>query len=136
MVSILGCAILSPPRVTPTVDVTGIWQGSSLGACMARLPRCGAMVLISLSMFQNESKITGVYRCATGNIICRNLDTVGKIATGTISGARVSLRVVLEDVSSCLFEGTFSEDTGSGSYICLQGGGTVERGSFRIKRAA
>jgi len=103
---------------------------------MARLPRCGAMVLISLSMFQNETKITGVYRCATGNMMCRNLDTVGKIATGTISGARVSLRVVLEDVSSCLFEGTFSEDTGSGSYICLQGAGIVERGSFRVKRAA
>ncbi len=92
------------------------------------------MVLISLSMIQTESEITGIYRCATGNTICRNLNTTGKIVAGTISGQRVSLRVMHEDVSSCLFEGAFSTDAGTGRYVCLQGGGMVERGAWKIQR--
>jgi hypothetical protein len=133
---IQSCAMLSPPKIRPAVDVTGMWQGSSFGACMARLPRCGAVVLISLSMIQDESKITGFYRCATGNTICRNLNTEGNIAVGTISGSSVSLRVMFEDVSSCLFNGTFSTESGSGSYICMQGGGMVERGHWKVRREA
>jgi len=134
VVSIPGCTILSPPPIRPTVDVTGFWTGRSFGACIARWGGCGRMVLISLSMIQTESEITGVYRCATGNTICRNLNTAGKIVAGTISGQRVSLRVMHEDVSSCLFEGTFSTDAGTGSYVCLQGGGMVERGAWKIQR--
>jgi hypothetical protein len=133
---IQGCTMLSPPPVRPMVDVTGHWEGRSFASCVGRLPRCGAMVAISLSMIQNESDISGVYRCATGNVICRNLDTEGKIAAGTIRGRSVSLRVMLEDVSSCIFNGTFSVNTASGSYICLQGGGMVERGFWKVARVA
>jgi hypothetical protein len=129
-----GCAILSPPPIRPTVDLTGFWTGRSLGACIGRLGGCGRMVLISLSLIQTESEISGVYRCATGNTICRNLNTEGKIAAGTIRGASVALRVMHEDVSSCIFQGAFSTDSGSGTYICLQGGGMVERGYWKIQR--
>ena len=91
--------------------------------------------MISLSMMQDSSQITGTYRCATGNVICRNLNTQGRIAVGTISGTGVSLRIMFEDVSSCIFSGKFSSDSGAGSYICLQGGGIVERGFWKVKRA-
>jgi hypothetical protein len=129
-----GCSILSPPPIRPTVDVTGFWSGRSLGACMGRLGGCGRMVLISLSLIQTESDISGVYRCATGNAICRNLNTEGKIAAGTIRGASVSLRVMHEDVSSCIFQGDFSTETATGTYMCLQGGGMVERGYWKVQR--
>ncbi|MGO9056143.1 MAG: hypothetical protein ACLQU2_01955, partial [Candidatus Binataceae bacterium] len=65
--AVQSCALFSPRPVPPAVDITGFWEGRSIGACMARVSRCGAAVLISLSMIQNESEITGMYRCATGN---------------------------------------------------------------------
>jgi hypothetical protein len=135
-VSIQSCSMLSPPKVRPAVDVTGMWQGSSFGVCIARLPRCGNVVLISLSMIQDQSEISGFYRCAWGNALCRNMNTEGKIAVGSISGSNVSLRLMFEDVSSCIFSGTFSQDQGSGSYMCMQGGGLVERGYWKVRREA
>jgi hypothetical protein len=129
-----SCSVLSPPPIPPALDVTGFWEGNSMGSCVARLPRCGAIEVISLSMIQNESKITGSYRCDTGNIVCRNMDTHGQIAVGQIRGTGVSLRIMFEDVSSCIFNGHFSNDAGGGAYICMQGGGIVERGFWRVKR--
>ncbi|MGO9060329.1 MAG: hypothetical protein ACLQU2_23550, partial [Candidatus Binataceae bacterium] len=67
--------------------------------------------------------------------MCRNLNTQGRIAVGKIRGSGVSLRVMFEDVSSCIFNGTFSSDSGGGAYICLQGGGIVERGYWNVRRA-
>jgi hypothetical protein len=129
-----GCSLLSPPRARPTVDVTGFWDGRSTGSCHARMGRCGT-VEISLSMIQNESQVSGIYRCATGSVPCRNLIYNGRIAVGTISGQSVSLRIMFEDVSSCIFSGTFSDLGGRGSYICMQGGGIVDRGIWQVKRA-
>ena len=106
-----------------------------MGSCVARMSRCGGTVLISLSMIQDKSKISGMYRCATGNAMCRNLNISGNIAVGRISGPGVSLRVMFEDVSSCIFNGTFSDDAGAGAYICMQGGGIVDRGFWKVKRA-
>ena len=130
-----SCALLSPPPLAPEVDVTGFWEGRSMGNCVARMSRCGAVDLISLSMIQNQSAITGTYRCASGNALCRNLDTEGQIAVGKVRGPGVSLRIMFEDVSSCIFNGTFSDNAGGGAYICMQGGGIVDRGFWKVKRA-
>jgi hypothetical protein len=81
-----SCTLFSPPPLKPTVDVTGFWEGNSVGSCQARMARCGAVEIISLSMIQNDAQITGMYRCATGNEICRNLNTNGRIAVGSVRG--------------------------------------------------
>ncbi len=99
------------------------------------MTRCGGVVRISLTMFQNNSNITGIYGCAPGNMTCRNLNVHGRIAAGEIRGPGVSLRVMFEDVSSCIFNGTFSDEAGGGTYICLQGG-IVERGYWQVRRAS
>jgi len=127
--------MLSPPPTPPAVDVTGFWEGRSMGSCAAQMSRCGGVVLISLSMIQNQSEITGMYRCATGNVMCRNLNFNGSIAVGQIRGEGVSLRVMFEDVSSCIFNGTFTDDAGAGAYICLQGSQIVDRGFWHVRRA-
>jgi hypothetical protein len=129
-----SCAMLFPPPIPPKVDVTGFWEGRSETSCVARMSRCGGVVQISLSMIQNQADITGTYRCTTGNTTCRNLNFNGQIAVGQIRGPGVSLRVMFEDVSSCIFNGTFSDDAGGGTYICLQGG-IVERGYWQVRRA-
>jgi hypothetical protein len=135
VLSVPSCALLAQRPTPPAVDVTGFWEGRSTGSCAARMARCGGVVLISLSMIQTEAAITGMYRCATGNTLCRNLNTHGLIAVGQIRGPGVSLRVMFEDVSSCIFNGTFSDHAGGGAYICMQGGGIVERGLWQVKRA-
>ncbi len=66
--------------------------------------------------------------------MCRGMDTNGRIAAGEIRGPGVALRVMFEDVSSCIFTGTFTDEAGGGSYICLQGG-IVERGFWQVRRA-
>ena len=104
-----------------------------MGICSAR-SRCGGMVLISLAMIQNDSSITGMYRCDTANVTCRTLNSRGKIVMGQIRGPGVSLRVMFEDVSSCIFNGTFTNETGSGAYICMLSVG-IERGVWQVKRA-
>ena len=129
-----SCAVIQPRPLPPKVDVTGFWEGRSMGGCTAWMPGCGARVRITLSMIQNHSQVTGTYTCAS-NTLCRNLDTRGRIAVGRISGPGVSLRVMFEDVSSCIFNGTFSDTSGAGAYICLQGGGVVDRGYWEVKRA-
>ena len=52
---------------------------------------------------------------------------------GQIRGPGVSLRVMFEDVSSCIFNGKFNNDTGSGAYICMLSVG-IERGVWQVKR--
>ena len=136
VVVVLGtqrCATLNQRPPPPALDVTGFWEGRSMGICSAR-SRCGGMVLISLAMIQNESSITGMYRCDASNVTCRPLNSRGKIVMGQIRGSGVSLRVMFEDVSSCIFNGTFTNDTGSGAYICMLSVG-VERGVWQVKRA-
>jgi hypothetical protein len=131
-----SCAMLSAPPPPPALDVTGLWEGRSEDACVAKMTRCGGVVRISLTMFQNDdASITGTYRCAPGNMMCRNLNFHGRIAAGEIRGPGVSLRVMFEDVSSCIFNGLFSDDAGGGTYICLQGG-IVERGYWQVRRAS
>jgi hypothetical protein len=129
-----GCSIFSPPRIKPTVDVTGFWEGRAIGACIPQVGRCG-MVLISLDMIQNDSDVTGTYRCANGSIMCRNHITNGRIVVGTMSGAGLSARVMFEDVSSCIFDGRFTDIQGGGTFICMQGAGMVDRGFWQVKRA-
>ncbi len=127
--------MLWAPPPPPALDVTGLWEGRSQDACVAKMTRCGGMVRISLTMFQSSSNITGIYGCAPGNMMCRNLNFHGRIAAGEIRGPGVSLRVMFEDVSSCIFNGTFSDEAGGGTYICLQGG-IVERGYWQVRRAS
>jgi hypothetical protein len=126
-----GCALWSSKPMPPSVDVTGFWAGRSFGTCGRRL---GGMSLISFSMIQNESKISGTYRCAIGPTMCRDLDTQGRIAVGSVRGPGVSLRIMFEDVSSCIFNGTFSDTVGGGDYICMQGGGMIDRGFWKVRR--
>jgi hypothetical protein len=130
-----GCAQLSARPLPPTVDVTGFWEGGLIDICAGRMSGCGGIVRISLSMIQNESGIMGMYRCATASAVCRNLHTQGQIAAGEVRGGGVSLRIMFEDVSSCIFNGIFSNDAGGGAYICMQGGGMIDRGYWRVQRA-
>ncbi|HTQ23555.1 MAG TPA: hypothetical protein VMI09_02590 [Candidatus Binataceae bacterium] len=162
---VAGCAAGEPPQNAPSSATppgaasaspadsgaateqgyTGLWEGTSTASCMPFQPditRCNAVQKITLRMFQEGSKLTGQYTCATGNMDCRDTNTTGTIADGKVRDGGAALRVMLPDGSSCLFNGRPSAGSMaapavklSGSYLCMQGGGFIERGSFRVERA-
>ncbi len=142
-----GCAMAtrfepSPPVMSPNLHqavVTGVWEGTSITECtplQAEPERCHAIVNITLTMIQESETVTGFYRCATGTMLCRNLDEAGAIKDGAMrQGGLLAFRVMLHDGSSCLFSGVPWQDRVTGTYLCLQGGGFMERGHWQAQRS-
>jgi hypothetical protein len=160
---VAGCAAGEPPQYAPS-NVTqpeassaspanssaaadqgyaGLWEGTSTASCVPFQPditRCNAVQKITLRMFQEGSKLTGQYTCATGNMVCRDSNTTGTIAEGKVREGGPGIRVMLPDGSSCLFNGRPSPGSMApavkltGTYLCMQGGGFIERGTFRVER--
>jgi hypothetical protein len=63
------------------------------------------MRYVTLTLVQQGSEVTGYYRCAYGNQLCRNMDESGVIKDGKMIGRRLMMRVMLEDGSMCCFTG-------------------------------
>lgn len=119
--------------------VTGVWHGESRANCnvvmMADVTRCGAVNAITFTLIQDRAKVSGYYRCAYGNMDCRNLNETGRVAAGSMSKRLLRMRVMMPDGSDCLFHGWPSGDAIRGSYSCLQGGGLVEQGLWSARRS-
>jgi hypothetical protein len=157
-----GCAAGEPQQSAPVIaapaaqtapaaeagagqesDFTGLWEGTSTSACLPMQPdasRCNAVQKITFRLFQDGSRLTGHYTCAIGNMVCRNSNTTGTIVNGKLRAGGVDWRLMLPDGSSCLFNGRPSRGNTSarrltGSYFCMQGGGYIEKGSFRVERS-
>jgi hypothetical protein len=129
------------PRAAPSKQsgVSGVWEGTSTVTCEAliTLPgRCGAVENITFTMLQRDSDVTGFYKCATGNMVCLNVNETGVIRGGTVSGGgRLSFRVMLPDGSSCFFTAMSSPEEMAGGYSCYQGGGLLEQGRWHVQRS-
>jgi hypothetical protein len=124
----------------PMLDFSGVWDGQSVASCMQFNPfaintRCNAINKIAITMVQENTKITGFYKCTIGNMDCRDQNDSGTISSGSIQNGRVALRIGMPDGSSCIFNGAPSgANQLKGSYTCYQGGGLVEQGRFEIAR--
>jgi hypothetical protein len=117
--------------------VSGVWQGISTSDCIGEPSdpgRCRAMQRITLTMFQQGTEVTGFYKCAFGNQMCRNLNESGVIHNGTLKRTRLMMRVMHDDGSMCFFTGRPAGDRLEGGYECLQGGGIIEQGTFQTRR--
>jgi hypothetical protein len=117
--------------------ISGMWQGMSQAYCGAGTPasRCNAVQKITLDLRQTNGKVTGSYTCAYGNMVCRNLNTTGKVVSGEHRSGNATIRVLMPDGSTCRFGGRFTGQTGIGNYVCYSGGRQIERGTFRLSRA-
>jgi len=129
-------AAFQPPK--PTVNVTGTWQGATVTSCGVLLlekARCGAVERITFTLFQDGADVNGTYRCATGNMICRNMDDSGQVVSSSVTGSLARLRVMIpEDLSSCIFDGHFQAESANGTFFCYEGGGLVEQGRWKLAR--
>ena len=130
--------------IVPAVDsdsrFTGVWQGSTLADCgvSSSFPsRCNAEQNVSIRLVQGpNSKITGRYTCSYGNIDCYHLNETGKVIDASINGARMNVRVIMPDATSCIFTGLNVDQAINGGYTCYQGGALIEQGSWRARRSA
>ena len=120
------------------IEVTGVWRGNSSAECAMLIPdetRCGAVNDITLTLLQQGAKVSGFYKCSYGNMDCRNGNETGKVALGTMGTDLLQMRVMMPDGSDCIFDGRLKSDAIEGSYLCLQGGGLIERGIWRTRRS-
>ncbi len=119
--------------------VTGVWQGQLWANCnvimMVDATRCGAVNAITLTLLQKDKQVSGFYRCAFGNMDCLNLNETGKIAAGSMGAKLLSMRVMMPDGSDCLYNGRPLGDAMQGSYSCMQGGGLIEQGLWKVRRS-
>jgi hypothetical protein len=150
-IAMCGCGTASPPSIIATPNhveeseavgnadrgVSGVWQGISVSGCVGDPSdpgRCAAMQKITLTMFQEGTEVTGFYKCAFGNQVCRHLNESGVIRNGTLKRTRLMMRVMHDDGSMCFFSGRYTGDRLDGGYECLQGGGIIEQGTFQTRR--
>lgn len=136
-----GCAAARTPPPKPAVELSGVWRGESLltpcGWAAHSESVCNAMNIITFTLIQSGAQLSGQYTCAYGNYICRHdgMDDAGYIASGLVSGRRLTMRVMIPaDVSSCMFYGTVASHRIVGRYICYEGGGIAEEGDWRVGR--
>ncbi len=90
-------------------NVSGVWEGTGLTDCtefQEEPHRCNAVVNVTLTMLQEQERVTGFYRCATGTVMCRRLLETGVIKAGSMTGRLLRFRVMLEDGESCIFQAT------------------------------
>jgi hypothetical protein len=135
---VLLAAVLAPAMAFPA-ERTSHWTGTTEAGCGALVTnpgRCGAVQNITLTLVDENSKITGSYTCAFGTQNCRGMQNVGKIISGSLSGERVEFAVLTPDGSTCRYTGLLAHDSGRGAYNCKGGTRLGERGSWRIHRSA
>ena len=140
LISIQACTSVNDQAQTPrvTADIGGQWSGISVASCIPfQTPsgRCNAQQKVTFSFVQNESGWSGSYSCAYGNMVCRNGNDLGQVASVTSSGSDFTLiRVQLSDGTSCLFKGIFQKTKVNGVYSCYGGAAVIEQGSWRASR--
>jgi len=118
---------------------TGVWQGTTLANCaaFAHLPsRCNAQQVVTITLVQGpNAKFSGSYTCAYGNMDCYHENNSGKVIDVIIARARMSVRVIMPDGTSCIYTGIDMNQTINGGYTCYQGGGLIEEGSWQARRS-
>jgi hypothetical protein len=131
-----GDGLLTVVAAAEPPDISGIWEGSSQAYCGAgtAASRCNAVQKITLDLRQEGNTIKGSYKCAYGNLVCRNLNTTGKIVSGDYRPPNAMIRILMPDASTCRFTGRFESKGGSGAYVCYYGSKPVERGMWRVSR--
>ena len=117
----------------------GVWQGTTLATCaaFAHLPsRCNAEQKVTITLLQGSGgKFTGRYTCGYGNMDCYDANYTGKVVEASMDRARLSVRVIMPDGTSCIYTGINVNQTINGGYTCYQGGGLIEQGSWQAHRS-
>ena len=118
--------------------VIGTWEGTTVARCPGSPPgRCNAQQKISITLHEgNNSTIAGSYTCAYGNQTCLRQNNTGTVTDVTLTGSRITFRVIMPDGTSCIFNGNVANNTITGGYSCYSGGSLLEQGEWLAHRAS
>jgi len=129
----------APSSADAESGFAGVWQGTTLANCGANSPfpsRCNAEQMVTITLLQGaEAKLTGRYTCAYGTMDCYDANYTGKVIDVSFARARMSIRVMMPDATSCIFTGINVNQTINGGYTCYGGGSLLEQGSWRARRS-
>ena len=128
-------------RATPLekdqVDVTGVWRCSRVRVMSLTAPHrvsSGRSMPHSAEDFpqgrQGERLLK--VRLRQHGLPQRQRHRQGR--PGTMGTSLLQMRVMMPDGSDCIFNGRPMGNAIDGSYLCLQGGGLIERGIWRAGR--
>ena len=140
-----ACALWSPPASSAAAadQVVGLWSGELVVTPCTPMTntdggRCNAVNKITFLLFQTDAGLGGSYTCRTGTMICRNgaADDSGTLTSGSTDGTHLRFSIIIPaDVSSCDFRGKLTApDHAEGLYECVNGGGLVDEGQWRVDR--
>jgi hypothetical protein len=122
----------APPSNVAEHNLSGLWTGTTSTGGLVGM--AGLTRSIKLVIRQEGNKVTGEYRCSSGNALCRNGDDKGSIE-GTANGSHVSLNIaLLPDASNCRFIGTLDYN-GNGQYTCYLQSRIVEQGTWQASNS-
>ena len=88
-----SCTSVASGPSQPPVDINGTWEGSTSAGCYIARGHCNAYRLITMSIVQNGSNLSGSYTCAYGSMICLGNMNSGTIATGRVDGSYPICRI-------------------------------------------
>lgn len=137
-----GCAIAGSSREDASAglqsgnaNLAGVWTGTSIIACtplrMGGPLRCGATANIMFTIVEERADaITGFYASDSGAV-----EETGRIIKLPVRSARLWLRVMMNDHSSCIFSTSLPRDAMRGAYLCFHNGASFERGYWEVRRS-
>lgn len=128
MAALIGCSSATTGRVR--YNLVGVWFGT-LGCA----GNCSHQPQISFTLFNQESRLSGFYRCWTGSIDCPEPDEGGRVIISDPNAVPLLMRVIMKDGSRCLFQGLLNGDRMEGGRICYTARGSIRNGRWRVLRA-
>ncbi len=97
--------------------------------------RCGARADLILTFIEEDSAaITGIYTSDRGRGGDAFQETGRIVEAPESSSARLWLRVIMRDHSTCLFTSKLRHEEMAGSYLCFREGISFERGRWAVRR--
>jgi hypothetical protein len=127
--ALLGCAAVASRKTT--YDLTGVWFGtlrlSCAGHCLS--PE------ISFTLFELPSGVRGFYKCLVSSNDCPDPGYGGKVTIPDPQSSPLSIRVLMNDGSGCLFQGVPQGDEITGDRFCYSSHGSISAGSWYVRRA-
>lgn len=115
-------------------DLTGVWIGN---LTVDHVHGQAGFVRqdISFTLLQQQSAISGFYRCWSGDKSCADFNLGGRVVRARMGSQTLAMRVRMEDGSSCFFQGVPRSDDMKGSRACFTARGPREKGWWHVRRA-
>ena len=132
--SVEGCSFETSAAMVSGGDLTGVWIGN-LMVDHVRGQAGFAHQGISFTLLQQQSSVSGFYRCWSGDQSCADFDLGGRVVRLRIDSQRLAMRVRTLDGSNCFFRGVLLRDEMKGSCACFTAHGWHEKGWWHVWRA-